>query len=122
MFSNDATSAGFGVLGWAVAVPVVRLAGEISKSHGDSAKWGVLGLGFSISLFTTPLGGSLLGWKTQDSRIRGIAIALGTAQMIDGVVHMFYPDFYSADPTEARASSAAIFFGAGCLGVLSCFT
>jgi len=65
--------------------------------------------------------GYILGWKTQPERVRGIALALGTAQVLDGLVHFFKPNFYSSDHEESLASAGNIFFGAGMLGILSAY-
>ena len=61
----------------------------------------------------------MLGWKTSEEKTRGIALALGTAQILDGIVHLTYPNVYSDDQTEAIASAGNIFLVAGMLGVLS---
>eukprot|EP01039_Chlorochromonas_danica_P019199 gene19199-23212_t len=64
----------------------------------------------------------LMGWKTREAKIRGIALALGTAQTLDGVVHMLYPHFYSTIPSVALAAAGNIFWGAGLLGIFSVYT
>ena len=50
-----------------------------------------------------------------------IALALGAAQTIDGLVHMFMPDFYSADRETSVGCAANIFYGAGLLGIFSAY-
>jgi uncharacterized oligopeptide transporter (OPT) family protein len=122
MEQGDAVALAAGAAGWVVAIPVVQFAGSLAKNEQTPNKLLVLGLGFVISLATTPLIGYFLGWKTRASRIRGIALALGMAQTIDGVVHMFHPEFYSADKVAAHYASSSIFFGAGVLGIASVFS
>ena len=34
---------------------------------------------------------SMRDWRTREQRLRGIALALGTAQMIDGGAYLFAP-------------------------------
>jgi hypothetical protein len=47
--------------------------------------------------------------------------ALGTAQVIDGLCHLFYPSFYHNDATVGLACAGNIFYGAGLLGILSAY-
>jgi len=109
-----------GALGWAAAVPVVKMAGSSSAKSSTNKLIGY-GVGAGISLITTPLLSSLLGWESPHERVRGVALALGTAQVIDGIVHLFYPKFYNRDRDAAILSAGHIFSGAGLLGILSAY-
>lgn len=122
MESKDFMAVVAGVLAWAVAIPAVQLAGNWIANGGTGSQIGALIFGVAIAAATTPLLSRILGWKTRDARIRGIALALGTAQTIDGLVYMFKPDFYSDQPAIGLASAGNIFFGAGLLGIFSVYT
>ena len=122
MDRTDVKSIGVGVLAWAAAVPVVFLAGPVVAKGGTGTKLGMLGVGLGIAVATTPLLSYLLGWNSRSDRVRGIALALGTAQVIDGLIFFFRPDFYSPDKGVALAAAGNIFFGAGALGILSVVT
>lgn len=123
MSSSDLLSAGVGAVAWGAVIPFVKFAGKaIAATEKNTTKVMVLGAVLALSIVTTPIAGKLLKWERREERIRGVAIGLGIAQTLDGLVHMFNPTFYSNNPVEANYSSAAIFFGAGTLGILSCFT
>lgn len=107
---------------WAAVIPIVKYAGEACEVGGNNTKIAFLGFGVVLAGVTTPLMSYLLGWKTREARIRGIALALGMAQTLDGVVHVLYPNFYSSNPSFALASAGNIFWGAGLLGILSVYT
>ena len=47
--------------------------------------------------------------------------ALGTAQIIDGLVHLFYPSFYHDNPAIGLGCAGNIFYGAGLLGIFSAY-
>jgi hypothetical protein len=53
--------------------------------------------------------------------VRGVALALGVAQVTDGLMHMFYPSFYSSDRDVGIACASNIFLGAGLLGIFSAY-
>jgi hypothetical protein len=130
---NDLTTVLVGATAWVLAIyPVCKvgsMSAEIKEEVKDKTVTGallhnrilVLILGVGVAAATTPLLGVLCGWKSPEQRVRGIAIALGTAQTIDGLVHMFYPSFYSTNKDVAIACSANIFFGAGLLGIFSAY-
>mmetsp|Transcript_44900 Transcript_44900/g.105353 ORF Transcript_44900/g.105353 Transcript_44900/m.105353 type:complete len:124 (-) Transcript_44900:210-581(-) len=112
-----------GALGWGAAIPAVILAGRVTTPEsGTTGKVATVAFGVALAVATTPLLSYLLGWKTQPERIRGVALALGTAQTIDGVVHLLRPTFYSENASEGIASAGNIFFGAGLLGIMSVYT
>lgn len=81
----------------------------------------MIAFGVGLAAVTTPVLGYLLGWRTREERVRGIAIALGTAQTIDGLVHFFYPTLYAADPRVGIGAAGNIFLGAGLLGIFSAY-
>jgi len=120
---DDLASLGIGALAWASVIPLVSFAGEAIKRQNSSVgpKLLFLGVGAALALVTTPLLARILGWRTRHARVRGIALSLGTAQTLDGIVHMFFPQFYSNDPIAAHYASACVFFGAGTLGIASAF-
>ena len=110
-----------GAAAWTVAIVPVSIAGKIVHAGGTDTKFLALVFGTGIAAGTTPFLAYLLNWKTQYARVRGIAIALGTAQTIDGLVHLFLPHFYNEDHSIGIMCSANIFFGAGFLGIFSAF-
>jgi hypothetical protein len=119
---NDVVSLLTGAGAWAVAIPLVKYAADACANGGTDTKVLFLGIGVGIAWVTTPLLSSILGWRTRQARIRGIALALGMAQTLDGVVHLLYPNFYSASSSAAIAGAGNIFWGAGLLGILSVYT
>ena len=122
MNAMDAKSFAAGFAAWAAAIPIVKVAGEYT-ADGATGKLLMMGsVGLGIAFATTPLLSAILGWRTREQRVRGIAIALGVAQTIDGVVHLLYPSFYSSNPSVALSAAGHIFFGAGALGILSAFS
>eukprot|EP01033_Poteriospumella_lacustris_P009941 gene9941-7116_t len=122
MNTQDLTSLGAGVAIWASVIPVVKYAGQVCVDKGNTGKNLFLLIGVGIAAVTTPAMSYLMGWKTREAKIRGIALALGTAQTLDGVVHMLYPHFYSTIPSVALAAAGNIFWGAGLLGIFSVYT
>lgn len=110
-----------GAAAWAAAAPLVRAVGPVVARGSPAAKAGVLALAAGISVLTTPLLARLLGWRTPPERVRGVALALGVAQCIDGLVHFYWPRFYSADAAAALGSSGAVFAAAGVLGICSAY-
>ena len=131
--NKDMTIMAVGAAAWACAVPAVQMAGRglmASSSHTSSSKdefgflvsrAAALLVGIGIAAGTTPLLSYLLHWQTPSEKVRGIALALGTAQVIDGLVHLFAPDFYDKDPRVGLACAGNIFYGAGLLGIFSAF-
>ena len=55
-------------------------------------------------------------------RVRGIALALGAAQAIDGLVLVFVPRFYGADADASLGACSSIFLTAGLTGLASAYT
>lgn len=110
-----------GAAAWTCAIPAVQFAGCSVAKGGTGVKLAAVLAGVGIAYGTTPILAYLLGWKTAESKVRGIALALGTAQVIDGLVHIFWPTFYSKGHREGIASAGNIFLGAGLLGIFSCY-
>jgi len=124
MNTDDLKSLGIGAIAWSLAVPAVKFAGDAvakEKGSGNTAKIGAVVFGACLAASTTPLLSYIMGWKTPHSRVRGIALALGAAQTIDGLVHLFMPDFYSTDRNTSVACAGNIFYGAGLLGIFSAY-
>lgn len=120
MERNDALAVVAGAGAWAAVIPIVKLAGTVTVK-GGLGKGLIIAFGFVLSATTTPLLSYVFGWKTREVRTRRIALALGTAQCIDGLVHLFNPTFYSANGDAALASAGNIFLGAGLLGIFSAY-
>lgn len=78
-----------GSVAWAAAVLPVMWVGPLTANGGNTGKVVALVVGVGIAAVTTPLVSSIMGWQTREQRIRGIALALGTAQTIDGIVSAF---------------------------------
>ncbi|KAL7560103.1 hypothetical protein ACA910_005359 [Epithemia clementina (nom. ined.)] len=120
-----------GATAWALAIPVVQIAGRgitpatMGAGRGgeilSGAKILALLVGMGVAYSTTPLLSALMGWKTPSEKVRGIALALGTAQVLDGLVHMLYPSFYDRNPNVGLACAGNIFYGAGLLGIFSAY-
>ena len=122
MKDDDMKALAAGVMAWTVAIPAVKIAGNgVASNEGYFAKIVALGVGAGIAACTTPLLGSMMGWRTSNERVRGIALALGAAQVVDGLVHLFNPTFYNNDHRVGIACAGNIFYGAGLLGIFSCF-
>ena len=121
MESRDVKLLVVGAAAWAAAVPLVKFAGPIVANGGPAAKIGMVAFGVGLAACTTPLLSYVLGWRSREERTRGIAIALGTAQTIDGVVHFCWPSFYSTDPRVGLGAAGNIFLGAGLLGIFSAY-
>ena len=110
-----------GATAWLIAIPPVVLAGRVTARSRLSTKVFMIVLGVGIAGITMPVMSYVLEFKTQSERVRGIALALGTAQVLDGLAHIFKPSFYASDPEESLASAGNIFLGAGLLGLLSAY-
>lgn len=118
---NDGIALLAGAGAWTAVIPLVKYAGEACTNGGANTKIFFLAFGVGLAWVTTPLLSYILGWKTRDARIRGIALSLGMAQTLDGIVHLLYPDFYSANASFAISSAGNIFWGAGLLGIFSVY-
>jgi hypothetical protein len=103
-------------------IPAVIWVGPLSVKVGSTGQVVALVVGAGIAAATTPLLSSIMGWQTRQQRVRGIALALGVAQTIDGLAHFFHPTIYAANPTVGLACAGNIFYGAGLLGILSVYT
>eukprot|EP01126_Amoeba_proteus_P043674 TRINITY_DN4807_c0_g2_i1.p1 TRINITY_DN4807_c0_g2~~TRINITY_DN4807_c0_g2_i1.p1 ORF type:complete len:123 (+),score=21.83 TRINITY_DN4807_c0_g2_i1:51-419(+) len=114
-----AIAAGVGI--WATAIPLVKFFGNYWNRGGFAEKAVTLGAGVLISAVTTPILGYALQWQTQADRTRGIAVGLGAAQVLDGLVHLYHPRFYSDDQNTRIYCAGSIFFVAGLTGILSAF-
>jgi len=128
MGSEDVKSFIAGAVAWTLAIPAVKIAGKatadrevVKAGNGLRNKVFALIFGVALAATTTPVLSSIFGWNTPSERVRGVAISLGTAQTIDGLVHIFYPDFYSKNREISVACAGNIFLGAGLLGIFSAF-
>ncbi len=111
-----------GAAGWAAAIPIVMYAGPRSNEASSAgAKAAALALGVGIAAVTTPTLSYLLGWKTREEKLRGVALGIGAAQVLDGLVHVAYPKFYANDAADGLACASSIFWAAGLTGILSCY-
>lgn len=123
---DDFKSLVAGVVAWVLAVPPVTVVGHAVVAINDEQdktanKIGALVVGVVVAGATTPLLSYVMGWKTPSQKVRGVALALGAAQTLDGLVHIFYPAFYAADPTVGLGCAGNIFWGAGLLGIFSAY-
>jgi cytochrome c biogenesis protein CcdA len=128
---QDLSTMAVGALAWTAAIVPVKLAGSacaadddavVRRKGRDAFNRGVCVLfGIALAAVTTPALSYLCGWKTSHDRVRGIAIALGTAQTIDGLTHIFNPSFYATNKSVSIACAGNIFFGAGLLGIFSAY-
>jgi type IV secretory pathway VirB2 component (pilin) len=118
---DDITTMIAGAAAWMCAIPAVQVAGRSVAKGGTGTKVGAVVAGVIIAYGTTPLLSYLFGWKTAHQKVRGIALALGTAQVIDGLVHIFQPSFYSNGHQEGIGCAGNIFLGAGLLGIFSTY-
>jgi hypothetical protein len=120
--SSDIITLAAGVGAWGIAILPVKAVGDFcAKSDGPANKIVAMGLGVGIAYFTTPLMSYFLGWTTPYQKVRGIALALGAAQVTDGIVQMWFPTFYHRDHHVAILSASNIFYGAGLLGIFSAY-
>jgi hypothetical protein len=111
-----------GAAGWTCAIPAVKVAGRaVANSDSFGTKVAAILVGVGIAYGTTPLMSHIMDWKTPERKVRGIALALGTAQLIDGLVHIFLPTFYSKSYEEGIGCAGNIFLGAGLLGIFSVY-
>ena len=120
--TDDMFTMALGAGAWAVAIPAVKIAGtSVANEPTGENTTKVLAcvVGVGIAYITTPLLSYIRNWKTSNEKVRGIALALGTAQVVDGLCHMFYPTFYTNDPSTGLACAGNIFYGAGLLGIFS---
>lgn len=117
---NDLKTMAAGAAAWAIAVPAVRFAGSACTSS-EANRYAAVVAGVGIAYATTPLLSKLMKWKTPSEKVRGIALALGTAQVIDGLLHIFVPSFYSDHADTKVACAGNVFLGAGLLGLFSAF-
>lgn len=120
---EDVSAIVAGAAVWALAIPLVRYAGPIITGSGG-ARIGMLAVCAVIAAVTTPAMATVLGWRSRAQRIRGVALALGAAQTIDGLVFAFYPALYvAASNTEVlRGVGSGIMFTAGLTGIASAYT
>jgi type IV secretory pathway VirB2 component (pilin) len=118
---NDLVTMVAGGAAWTCAIPAVQLAGRSVAKGGTGTKVAAVVAGVIIAYGTTPLLSYLMSWKTAETKVRGIALALGTAQVIDGLVHIFMPTFYSKSHPVGIGCAGNIFLGAGLLGIFSSY-
>jgi hypothetical protein len=76
LFTKDLTTMAAGAMGWAAAVPAVKVAGaSVARSGGSfTVMGGALVVGIGIAYVTTPLLSYLLDWKTPNEKVRGVAL------------------------------------------------
>ncbi|KAG7368403.1 hypothetical protein IV203_031146 [Nitzschia inconspicua] len=121
-FSSDLLTLAAGAGAWAVAIVPVKTVGSFcANSDGPSNNIIAMALGVGIAYATTPIMSFLLGWTTPYQKVRGIALALGAAQVTDGIINMWFPSFYSSDHHVGVLCASNIFYGAGLLGIFSAF-
>ena len=120
--TGDVKTLAVGAAAWSMAIYPVKIAGHGVATGGTNHKALAVVVGVGIAYATTPLLSALMGWKTQYARVRGIALALGAAQVIDGLVYIFMPTFYSDNDKVGLGCAGNIFFGAGLLGIFSAFS
>jgi hypothetical protein len=126
---QDLSTMAVGALAWTAAIVPVKLAGSacadddavVRKGRNAFHRGVCVLVGIALAAVTTPAMAYLCGWKTPHERVRGIAIALGTAQTIDGLTHIFNPSFYAKNKSVSIACAGNIFFGAGLLGIFSAY-
>lgn len=118
---GDLIAIGAGVVVWGAVIPLVRVVARASVSPSPAVATGLLGLHVGIAYATTPILSSLLRWNTPADKVRGIALALGTANALDGVAHLVWPTLYSGDAKEQVAAAGNVFLAAGLLGVFSAY-
>lgn len=76
--SNDLITMAVGASAWVLVIPAVRIAGR-GVATGESMEKGLaLLVGIGISYSTTPLLSKLLGWRTSNQKVRGVALVSGT--------------------------------------------
>lgn len=117
--TSDATALVAGVAAWAAVIPLVKLAGPVVANGSTGTKVALFAALVGFSATTTPIMSRVLGWRTSNEKVRGIALALGAAQVADGLAHFFYPTIYSPDARVAVGAAGAIFAAAGALGIFS---
>jgi hypothetical protein len=122
--SFDAKALLAGGIAWVCVIPIVRGVGRYTgaQTNDQGTRKAIgMGAGVIVAAATTPFVGAVLGWETSEEKTRGIALALGVPQVIDGVVHLLFPNFYDKDDQVALQCAGHIFLGAGLLGILSCY-
>ena len=72
--SSDLTTCVVGAIGWALAIPAVKLAGSGVSSGVAAHKALAIAADIGIAYFTTPLLASLMGWKSPEEKVRGVAL------------------------------------------------
>jgi len=122
--TSDLIALAAGAGRWKIAILAVKSVGVfIAQDGGEKTENKAIAIviGVGIAYMTTPLLSRCLGWKTPGEKVRGVALALGAAQVTDGLVHMFYPTFYLSDPNVGIACASNTFFGTGLLGIFSAY-
>ncbi len=119
---SDLKAVAAGAVAWAAFIPVVSVIGPVTAGKVKPLTFAaVFGLHLGIAYATTPVMAALLGWKTSEEKVRGIAIGLGVAQVLDGVAHILFPKIYNNDSNVALSGAGNIFLGAGLLGLFSAY-
>jgi hypothetical protein len=120
--SSDLITIATGVAGWSLAiVPVKSVGAFCGGGDGPANKIFAMTLGVGIAYCTTPILSFVLGWTTPYQKVRGVALALGAAQVTDGVMQMWFPTFYNSDHGIGILCASNIFYGAGLLGIFSAY-
>jgi hypothetical protein len=117
----DAKSLAAGALVWLAVIPVVKWAGRVTVNSTTPQKLGLFALHVAVAAATPPLLTYALSCETSAERLRGVTLALGAAQILDGVAHIVKPNVYSDNAPVAIASAGNVFFAAGLLGVFSVY-
>jgi hypothetical protein len=120
--SSDLITVAAGAAAWSLAiVPVKSVGAFCANSDVVANKIFAMLLGVGIAYSTTPIMSFLLGWTTPYQKVRGVALALGAAQVTDGIIQMWIPTFYNSDPMVGILCASNIFYGAGLLGIFSAY-
>jgi hypothetical protein len=82
--SSDLVTMIVGASAWAMAIPAVKIAGKGVVTGQSTGKCLALIAGLGIAYATTPLLSMLMGWKTPNQKVRGVALVsdLGLFQII----------------------------------------
>jgi type IV secretory pathway VirB2 component (pilin) len=119
---SDLITLAAGGAAWTLAiVPVKSVGAFCANGDGPANKMLAMILGVGIAYYATPILSFVLGWTTPYQKVRGVALALGAAQLTDGVTHMWFPTFYNSDHEVGILCASNIFYGAGLLGIFSAY-
>lgn len=118
--SSDLLTLAAGAGAWSLAIVPVKWVGTFcAQGAGPTNKILAMTAVTILAYITTPLMSMLFGWKTPHQKVRGIALALGAAQVTDGIMQLWFPTFYNNDHRVGILSASNIFLGAGLTGIFS---